>query len=75
MREASFAVRPVLQYYSEANLKGLITICLGLLLVVLSCSHAYNFILNGIWFVLTLVAVVGYFRVPALKQLEEYLWR
>jgi len=75
MREACSAVRPVLQYYNEENLKILININLALLLVVWPFTRDYNFILTGIWFVLALVAVVGYFRIPALKKLEEHLWR
>lgn len=34
-----------------------------------------DFVLTGLWLVLTLVAVAGYFHSLFLRRLEEYLWR
>ena len=75
MRESPSAVRPVLRCYKEANLKSLMTISIGLLLVIWPFTRDYSFLLTGVWFALTLIIVVGYFHVPAIKKLEEHLWR
>ena len=75
MRESSAAIRPVLKHYDESTLKNLITASLILLLGIWPFTHNLDFILTGLWFALTLVVVVGYFRSPFMKRLEEYLWR
>lgn len=75
MRESSAAVRPVLAHYDEVTLKKLIVLCLLLMLAIWPFTWGVDFILNGIWLALTTVAVVGYFRSPWLRRLEEYLWR
>jgi len=75
IREAGAAVRPVLKHYDEATLKNLITASLVLLLGIWPFTRELDFVLAGVWFALTLVAVVGYFRSPLLKRLEEHLWR
>jgi hypothetical protein len=75
IRESGVAVRPVLKHYDEATLKNLIITSLILLLGIWPFTRDLDFILTGLWFALTLVAVVGYFRSPFLKKLEEYLWR
>lgn len=75
MRESSLIIRPVLRYYNEADLKKLIVICIVLLLMLWPFTHGWDFILIGVWLVFTLVTIVGYFHVPALRRLQEYLWR
>ncbi len=75
MKESSSSVRPVLRYYDEAKLKTLIAFSLGFLLGMWPFTHDHAFILTGIWLVLAAVSVLGYFHVPAIKRLEEYLWR
>ena len=75
IREAGAAVRPVLKHYDEATLKNLMTASLVLLLGIWPFTRDLDFVLTGLWFALTLVVVVGYFRSPFLKRLEEYLWR
>jgi 4-hydroxybenzoate polyprenyltransferase len=75
MRESPLAVRPVLQHYNESNLKRLITISLALMLGLWLFTQNWDFVLTGVWLALTLVVIVGYFRIPALKKLEEHLWR
>jgi len=75
IREAGAAVRPVLKHYDEATLKNLITASLVLLLGIWPFTRDLDFVLTGVWFALTLVVVVGYFRSPFLKRLEEHLWR
>jgi 4-hydroxybenzoate polyprenyltransferase len=75
IREAGPAVRPVLKHYDESTLKNLITASLVLLLGISPFTRDLDFVLTGVWFALTLVVVVGYFRSPLLKRLEEHLWR
>ena len=75
MHESSSAVRPVLRFYSNATLKTIITCCIAFLLVLLNFLAGWDLILGAIWFCITLVSVVGYFRVPAIKRLEQHLWR
>ena len=75
MRESSVAVRPVLQYYSEAGLKSLIVISLVLLLGLWPFTSGWDFILTDAWLVFSLIAIVGYFYIPFIKRLEGYLWR
>ena len=75
IRESGAAVRPVLKHYDEAILKNLISASLVLLLGIWPFTRDLDFVLTGVWFALTLVVIVGYFRSPFLKQLEEYLWR
>lgn len=75
MREASIAVRPVLKNYVERDLKNLIAASLILILAIWPFTRNVGFILTGLWLAITLVAVVGYFHSPFLRQLEEYLWR
>lgn len=75
MHESSAAVRPVLRYYSSATLKTVITCCIALLLILLNFLAGWDLILGAIWFCITLVSVVGYFRVPAIKRLAQHLWR
>ena len=75
IRESGAAVRPVLKHYDEVTLKKLMTASLILLLAIWPFTRDLDFVLTGAWFALTLVAVVGYFRSPFLRQLEEHLWR
>jgi 4-hydroxybenzoate polyprenyltransferase len=75
MKESPASVRPVLRYYDESKLKTLIAFCLGLLMGIWPFTYDRAFILTGIWLALASVSVVGYFNVPAIKRLEEYLWR
>jgi hypothetical protein len=56
-------------------LKNLITARLVLLLGIWPFTRDLDFVLTGLWFALTLVVIVGYFRSPFLKRLEEHLWR
>ncbi|HLF73593.1 MAG TPA: UbiA family prenyltransferase [Anaerolineales bacterium] len=75
MRESGAAVRPVLRHYNQPTLKRLIVASLVTMLGIWPFTYHLDFLLTGIWLALTLVAVVGYFRSPFLRQLEEYLWR
>jgi hypothetical protein len=75
MRESSIGVRPVLKHYNETTLKRVIAASLLLILGIWPFTRDLDFVLTGVWLVLTLVTVVGYFRSRFLKQLEEYLWR
>lgn len=75
MREANIAVRPVLKHYDEATLKTLIAASLLMILGIWPFTRDVDFILTGVWLVIALVTVVGYFRTRFFRQLEEYLWR
>jgi 4-hydroxybenzoate polyprenyltransferase len=75
MRESCAAVRPVLKYYSEASLKSLIIISLALSLGLWPFTFGWDFILTDIWLGFSLISVVGYFYIPFIKRLEDYLWR
>lgn len=75
IREAGPDVRPILKHYAEATLKKLIAASLLFLVVAWPFTRNLDFILTGLWLALTLVVVVGYFRSPFLRRLEEQLWR
>jgi decaprenyl-phosphate phosphoribosyltransferase len=75
MHESGPAVRPVLKHYEETTLRGLITICVVVLAGIWPLTRNEDFVLTGLWLTLTLAAVVGYFRSPFVRQLEEHLWR
>lgn len=62
MREADIAVRPVLKYYNEITLKNLIVGSLILIIEIWPFARDLDFVLTGVWFVLALVAIMGYFR-------------
>jgi 4-hydroxybenzoate polyprenyltransferase len=75
IRESDPAVRPVLKHYEETTLRGLIVVSVLLLAGIWPFTRNMDFLLTGAWLTLALVVVVGYFHSPALRQLEEHLWR
>jgi 4-hydroxybenzoate polyprenyltransferase len=75
MREASLDARPVLQHYNEGVLKGVIALSLMIMLVVWLFTEGLIFVFIGLWLILTLLIVVGYFYISIIRGLEEYLWR
>lgn len=75
LHESSSVVRPVLRFYSKSTLKAITTCCMALLLALLNFLNGWDLILGVIWFCFTLVSVVGYFRIPAIKRLAQHLWR
>jgi decaprenyl-phosphate phosphoribosyltransferase len=75
MRESGPAVRLVLKRYDEATLQSLITASLILVIGIWPFTRGMDFVLTGVWLALTLAVVVGYFRSPLLRRLEEHLWR
>jgi decaprenyl-phosphate phosphoribosyltransferase len=75
MRESSIAARPVLKHYKENGLKILIVFCMTLMLGLWPFTSGWDFILTDIWLALSLIAVVGYFYIPFIKQIEDYCWR
>ena len=75
MHESGPAVRPVLRHYQETKLRRLLMISLVLLAGLWPFTYDVDFVLTGLWLALTMAAVVGYFRSPFLRKMEEYLWR
>ena len=75
MHESGPAVRRVLRHYKETKLRRLLMISLVLLAGLWPFTYDVDFVLTGLWLALTLAAVVGYFRSPFLRKMEEYLWR
>jgi len=75
MHEAPLAVRPVLRYYTETGLKRLIAANLGVVLGLWVSAAGWIFVLSGVWFVLAVTVVGGYFRVSKLKRLLEEAFR
>lgn len=75
MRESPIAARPVLRYYNESGLKILIVLSMALMLGLLPFTSGWDFILTVLWFVISLLATVGYYYIPFIKRLEDYCWR
>jgi 4-hydroxybenzoate polyprenyltransferase len=75
MREAPLAVRPALRHYKESHLKCLIAANFGALVGLWLFARDIDFALTGLWLVVVLAFVVGYFRVRTIRRLADYLWR
>ncbi len=75
MREASLTARPVLRFYHENTLKKLIAACIGGLLGLLPFMHGIELVLTGIWLVISVATVIGFFRITAFKRMVDYMWR
>lgn len=72
---APVAARPVLARYSAEGLERFMAVCFWLALSLWTVMPGLDFVIGAVGLIVTLGLVYGYAHVPAVRRLEDVLWR
>jgi decaprenyl-phosphate phosphoribosyltransferase len=75
LASAPVAARPVLARYNAESLERIMAVCFWAALALWQAMTGIDFVIGAVGLAATLGLVYGYAHLPAVRQLEDVLWR